>query len=88
MLIQTIIAERRRTSQLSGSLVVNCLGDEPRFCLRQKIKCNCDTNLSDDSRNCAVFGFDRGLPVPITGQINFEVEVTVADCKALGIPRV
>ena len=88
MLVQTIIAARPRTSQLGGALVVNWLGVEPRFCLRKKIMRNCDTNLSEASRNSAVYGFYSGLPVPIAGQINFAVEVTVADCKELGIPSV
>ena len=88
MLVQTIIAARLKTSQLGGSLVVNFLGVEPRFRLLKKTKRNCDTNLSEASRNSAVYGFYSGLPVPIAGQINFEVEVTVADCKELGIPSV
>ena len=88
MLAQTIMAASLRTSQLGGALVVNCMGVEPHFCLRQKIKRNGDTNRSADTRNPVAYAFYVGLPVPFAGQINFEVQVTVTDRKELGIPRV
>ena len=64
------------------------MGVELRLCFRQKIKHNCATNLSEGIRNTAVYGFYSGLLVLVAGQINFEVEVTVANCKELGMPRV
>jgi hypothetical protein len=88
MLVQTIIEARLRTSQLGVALVISCLGVEPRVYSRQKIKRDCDRNLLADTKNSAAYGFYSGLPVSIAGQINFEVEVSGADCKALGIPRI
>ena len=88
MLAQTRMAVSLRTSQSGGALIVNCMGVEPPFCLCQKIKFNGDTSWSEGTRNTSLYGFYSSLPVPISGQISFKVEVTVADCKELGIPRV
>ena len=88
MLAQKIMAASLRHSQLGGALVVNCMRVEPRFCLGQKISRNGDKNWPEEIRNFAAYAFFSSLLLPITGQVNFEVEGTVADCKELGIPRV
>ena len=88
MLAQKIMVASLRPSKLGRALVVNCMHVEPRFCLGQKIRRNGYKNWSEDSRNSAAYAFCSSLPVSITGQVNFEVEGTVADCKELGIPRV
>ena len=88
MLAQKIMVASLRPSKLGRALVVNCMRVEPRFCSGQRIKRNGDKNWSEESRNSATYAFCSSLLVPITGQVNFEVEGTVADCKELGIPRV
>ena len=84
MLVRKTMVASLWNSQLGGAWVINCMGIQPRFCLRQKIKHNGDTNWSEDTRNSAAYAFYSTLPVQIAGQINFEV----ANCKELGIPRV
>jgi hypothetical protein len=88
MLVRKTMVASLWNSQFGGAWVINCMGIQPRFCLRQKIKHNGDTNWSEDTRNSAAYAFYSSLPVQIAGQINFEVKVTVADCEELGILRV